>query len=134
MPGWQEALDEKTRWDLVNYVRTLGDGKMMAGHGSGAMHGARFDPATAAEQHAELAATAVQQGVITQAEAETFTAVYATLDQYLLDHSAAQSTGNMADRQAALLAALVKAGMITREQADLFTTIHARLLQSGLMP
>lgn len=133
MPGWKDALDEETRWDLVNYVRALGNGQMMRGHGPGAMHGARFDPASATERHERLVATAVQQGVITDVEAETFTIVHAALDQYLLDHPATQTTGNMAQRQAALLAELVKIGVIDQAQAELFTTIHERLLQSGLM-
>jgi len=31
MPAWQEELDESVRWDVINYVRSLGGGDMMGG-------------------------------------------------------------------------------------------------------
>lgn len=66
-------------------------------------------------------------------EAETFTTVHVALDQYLFDHPASHTVGNLAERQVALLTELVKTGVVDQEQATLFTTIHERLLQSGLM-
>lgn len=94
--------------------------------------GAGFDPAVEAANHAAIAAAGVEQGVITQAEADTFIAVHAELDALMADQRG-QMQGGMADMQAAMLAELVKDGRITQEQADQFNDIHDRLLAAGLM-
>jgi mono/diheme cytochrome c family protein len=36
MPGWKETLDETGRWDVINYIRSLGENEMM---GDGMMGG-----------------------------------------------------------------------------------------------
>jgi mono/diheme cytochrome c family protein len=130
MPVWKETLDEQQRWDAINYVRALGAGQVAPGRGMG---GAALDPQAEAEQRAAMLAQAVEQAVITPAEAEAFSAVHAAMDAYLAANPAPGTTGSPMARQAATLAALVEAGAIPQAQADTFTLVHSRLLDSGLM-
>ena len=129
MPAWR-ALDEETRWDLINYMRALGRGTVPP---RSSMGGNMYDPQVQAAHQAEMLAAAVDQDVISKAEAETFTAVHDAMEAYQAEHPA--TSGNTQDeREAAALAALVSAGTITQEQADAFKDIHDRLAASGLMP
>lgn len=131
MPPWK-VLDEQARWDLVNYMRALGAGTVKP---AGGMGGAPFDPAVQAAQQAEMLAQAVEQGVITQAEAGVFQTVHDAVEGYRAEHPEVINSGGTAnERQAAILAALVEAQVITQEQADSFGDIHDRLGASGLMP
>jgi mono/diheme cytochrome c family protein len=129
MLPWKGALDEQARWDVINYVRALGSGKVTPAVKTG---GAAFDPALELAQRKEMLARAVESGVITPTEADVFTTVHAALDQH---HTPmAQMSGATPDeRQAALLSALVADGSITQTQADAFTDIHDRLAVAGLM-
>ncbi len=131
MPAWK-ILDEQSRWDMVNYMRALGDGTVQPVSGMG---GAAYDPETQAAQQAEILAKAVEQDVITEEEADTFTTVHDAVEQYRLAHpEVVQSGGNATEREATILAALVEEKIITQAQADAFTDIHDRLGNSGLMP
>ena len=131
MPAWT-FFDEQSRWDLVNYMRALGDGTVQPISGMG---GAAYDPEIQAAQQAEILAKAVEQDVITEEEADTFTTVHDAVEQYRLAHpEVVQSGGNATEREATILAALVEEKIITQAQADAFTDIHDRLGNSGLMP
>lgn len=130
MPVWKETLDEQARWDVINYVRALGRGQVQPGHGMG---GAGFDPTQQASQHAAMLAQALEQGLITQAEADTFTAVHDALDEYRSANPPAATGASPAEQQTALLAALVESGAITSAQAESFESVHQRLLDAGLM-
>jgi hypothetical protein len=130
MPTWSQVLDEDDHWDVINYVRALGAGQVAPGRGMG---GAAFDPQVQAAQQAEILGQAVEQGVITQEEADAFAAVHTGLDAYLTANPTTAGTGNPAERQAAMLAELVAAGTITQAQADTFNAVHDRLHESGLM-
>lgn len=131
MPGWT-VLDEQSRWNLVNYMRALGDGTVQPVSGVG---GAAYDPDVQAAQQAEILVKAVKQDVITEEEAEIFTTVHDAVEQYRLAHpEVMQSGGNATEREAMILAALVEENVITQTQADAFTDIHNRLGNSGLMP
>ncbi len=129
MPAWKGALDEPARWDVINYIRALGSGAVMPRQGMG---GAAFDPVVQATRQVEMLATAVDQRVLTQAEADMFAEVHTAVEALRMQNMAGMS-GNMADMQAELLAALVQAGTITQEQADTFSDVHGRLLDAGLM-
>jgi hypothetical protein len=85
-----------------------------------------------AAQEAEMLATAVEQQVLTQAEADTFAEVHLAVEE-LRSESGRGMSGSMSDMQEELLAELVQAGAITQEQADTFSDVHARLLEAGLM-
>lgn len=131
MPAWT-VFDEQSRWDLVNYMRALGDGTVQPVSGMG---GAVYDPEIQAAQQAEILAQAGEQDVITEEEADTFTTVHDAVEQYRIAHpEAMQSGGNATEREAIILAALVEEEIITQAQADAFTDIHDRLGNSGLMP
>lgn len=134
MPAWGNALDEQARWDLINYIRALGSGTEsdMGGPGMGGMMGGRtYDPAAEATRQSEMLAQAVEQGVLTQAEADLFAEVHAELEANMT--RGMQMRGNMGQMQAVLLAQLVDLGSITQAQADQFNDIHTRLLEAGLM-
>lgn len=128
MPRWQEALDEQTRWDIINYVRALGSGQVMPGAGMGGM---TFDPEAEALKHEEMARQGVAQGVITQEGADTFLAVHAELDALMAE--GVERMGGMDDMQTTMLAQLVENGRISQEQADTFSEAHESLLAAGLM-
>lgn len=131
MPAWT-IFDEQSRWDLVNYMRALGDGTVQPVSGMG---GAAYDPEIQAAQQAEILTKAVEQDVITEEEADTFTTVHDAVEQYRIAHpEVVQSGGNATEREATILAALVEEKIITQAQADAFTDIHDRLGNSGLMP
>jgi mono/diheme cytochrome c family protein len=129
MPAWAATLDEQARWDVINYIQALGRGSVTPRQGMG---GAAFDPDAEAAQRAEMLATAVDQGVITQTEADTFNQVHTVLDD-LMSQGMEDMSGNMASMQDEMLAELVNEGTISQAQADTFNDIHNRLLESGLM-
>jgi mono/diheme cytochrome c family protein len=129
MPTWKNALSEQDRWDLINYVRALGAGT--APDMGGMMGGSAYDPTAAATRQADMLAHAVEQGVLTQAEADIFAEVHAQLEMNMTNGM--QMQGNMSRMQDVLLARLVELGTITQAQADQFNDIHTRLLETGLM-
>jgi mono/diheme cytochrome c family protein len=126
MPGWKEVLTEEEIWNVINYIQSLG-GEMAGGPGMG-----RQDADAQAAMHAEMLIKAIEQEIITQAEADTFELVHAALDTYL-EANPPEGVG-AEDHQATALAALVEAGTLTQEQVDTFNSVHDRLVESGLMP
>jgi mono/diheme cytochrome c family protein len=131
MPAWK-TLDEEARWDMINYMRAMGTGAVKP---ASSMGGEIYDPEVQAAQQAELLARAVEQGVITQPEADTFYLVHSAMEGYRIEHPETLSSGgNATEQEAAILASLVESQAITRAQADAFIDIHDRLGASGLMP
>jgi hypothetical protein len=131
MPPWK-VLNEQARWDMVNYMRVLGAGTVEP---ASSMGGAPFDPTVQVAKQAEMLAQAVEQGVISQAEADVFGTVHDAVEQYRAEHpEVTNSGGNATERETAILSALVEARVITQEQADSFQNIHDRLGALGLMP
>ena len=128
MPAWDGAIDEQTRWDLINYMRTLDSGQT-----AGAGQGGGMDPAAEAARQAEMIAAALAQGVITQAEADTFSAIHAQLDAAMRADATLGGTGTMFNRQQVALTTLVAQGTITQADADLFTAVRDQLLSSQAM-
>jgi mono/diheme cytochrome c family protein len=124
MPTWKDTLDEQARWDVINYVRALGSGQVHPG--------SALDPTAEAARHAEMLSQAIQQGVISEPEAQVFEQVHDLLQERLRANPDLPGS-NMDERQAAALAELVVAGTLTQEQADQFLEIHDRLVASGLM-
>jgi hypothetical protein len=129
MPRWQDVLDDDARWDVINYVRALGSGQIMPGQRVG---GAAFDAEAEAAKHDAMAAAGVQQGILTQEEADTFLAVHAEMDT-LMAAGMEEQDGGMENMQTVMLARLVGDGRITQENADVFSNVHERLLAAGLM-
>lgn len=131
MPPWA-VLDEQARWDTINYMRALGAGTVKPGNGMG---GDAYDPAVQAARQTEMLKQAVEQGVVTQEEADLFKLVHDAVEHYRSEHPEIMNSGNGAtEREAAILSALVDEGIITRRQADAFKDVHDRLGTSGLMP
>ncbi len=132
MPAWEVALDEPTRWDLINYIRDLGS-DLTAG-GLGQRNGRAVDPAAEAALHEEMVGTGIEQGLITQAEGDTFLSVHSALDAYMATNSTPTGSGPMMNQQEAMLTALVEAETITQAAADTFLYVRDQLLAAGLMP
>lgn len=129
MPAWKETLDEQARWDVINYVRALGSGQVMPRQGMG---GTSFDPEVEVAIQAEMLAQGVEQGLITQDEADTFAQIHTAMDEYQ-GTIQGRSTGSMADMRNMMLSEMVEAGEITQAQADAFIDIHDKLVAAGLM-
>lgn len=131
MPAWK-TFDEQSRWDVINYMRALGAGTVKPARGMG---GAVYDPAVQATAQAEVLAQAVDQGIISQAEADTFDHVHSAMERYRIDNPDIVSKGGgTTEMENVILTALVEAQAITQAEADAFTNIHNRLGASGLMP
>lgn len=122
MPAWDAALDEQTRWDLINYMRSLGDGTTGRG----------MDPAAEAAMHEEMIASAVEADLITEAEGEQFLAVHGLVDAEMASQRG-NGSGSMMVQQETMLTTMVEAGTITQADADNFVKVRDILLNSGLM-
>ena len=136
MVVFKELLTPEERWDVINYVRSIGGGEMMGGGmmGNGGMMGGGIQNQASAgdDNHAEMLATAMDRDLISQAEADIFEVVHAALTDHILE-SGERAMGNVGEFQQAMLAELVEQGTITQSQADTFTRVHDLLSQEGLM-
>ena len=130
MPAWKAVIAEETRWDVINYVRSLGSGDMMSMDGPGM----GMDAATEEAMRAEMLAAGIEQGVISADQAEQFDTVHAQIDALRAADPDRQFAGTMKDLQDQLLEELVAAGEVSQEDADAFNHIHDLLEDSGLMP
>ena len=122
MPAWRDVLDEQTRWDVINYTRTL--------------NGVGRSPEEAAAQqramHEEMIAAGVEQGLISQDEGELFLTVHDQMD-LLRNEPGRTFTGNPDEMQTLLLDELLAGGFIQQSEADVFTHVHDALVDAGLM-
>ena len=133
IPADAESLERGGELYTVNCASCHGDGGMGDGPAGSALNPAPSPIAHSSQT--EILAQAVEQDVITEEEADTFTTVHDAVEQYRIAHpEAMQSGGNATEREAIILAALVEEEIITQAQADAFTDIHDRLGNSGLMP
>ena len=128
MPAWKDTLDKDARWDVINYIRALGSGEVTPQHRMG---GETFDPAAENEQRREMLNKAVEQGVITQEEADIFDEVHGAMDE--LRGNQESMSGTMEERESGMITELVNTGTISQEQADVFNEVHDELLEAGLM-
>ena len=132
MIPYKGILSEDEIWDVINYTRALGSGQVQPRRNMG---GQAMDPNAEAQMHADMLAAGVEQGVITQAEADLFAEVHDKLEAYKTAHmdDLRSFMGSPDEMQKAMLDAMVTAGDITREQADAFADIHDRLVEAGIM-
>lgn len=131
MIPYRDILDEQGRWDVINYVRALGSGQVQPGQHMG---GQPFDSTLEEANRVEMLTQAVDQGVITQAEADVFDRVHTAVDEYLVEEGVTgMDTGPRADALPQILTAMVAGKLVTQEQADTFLDVHDRLLEAGLM-
>lgn len=120
MPSFKGILDENQRWDVLHYVRALGQ------------DGAAAIATAQAARQAEMLRQAVEQGVISQAEADTFRRVHDLLESFMQGQTQVQ--GSLDERETAALQRLIQDGKISQQQMQDFKTIHEKLAKAGLMP
>ena len=128
MPGYEASLDEAERWDVINYLRALGSGQIVPQE---VMGGQSYDPEFEARQHAQMLSEALEQQILTQEQADTFTRVHDAMDQVRTE--AVPPGMGMEQMQDELLKDLVASGKITEAEANTFRTVHKALLEAGLM-
>jgi len=128
MPAWDVALDEQARWDLINYIQALGEGSAMpgGGMGMGMGQGQGSNAQAQAVQQAALLEIGVEQGVITQDEADAFAEAHPIVDARMVEVRGTMLT--------VVLEGLVASGDLTQDQADTFLDVHDRLSEAGLLP
>ena len=132
MIPYKNILSEDEIWDVINYIRALGAGQVQPRQNVG---GQAVDPNAEAQMHADMLAAGVEQGIITQEEADLFSQVHDKLDDYKESHmdELRSFMGSPEDMQKAMIDGLVQSGEITQEEADLFTSVHDRLVEAGIM-
>ena len=131
MLPYRDILDEGARWDVINYVRALGSGLVQPGQHMG---GDPFDPALEQVQRNDMMALAVEQGVITQFEADIFDQVHTSMDEFLVGKGpSGMNTGPRADALEQILVAMVDGQLVTQERANTFIDVHNRLIEADLM-
>lgn len=127
MPAWKAALDEEARWDVINYVRVMSGGQPQPGP---------FDAQAEAEKRATMLAAAIEDGLITEEEAELFDDLHGKMDSLLAERPMGPGRmrgGMMGAGQDDILAELLAQGAVTEEQIQAFNDIHDKLLMAGLM-
>jgi mono/diheme cytochrome c family protein len=131
MLPFRDILDEEERWEVINYVRALGSGQVLPGQRIG---GAPFDPEQELTQRKEMLILAVDQNLISQAEADIFDKIHTAMDEYLVGEGVSgMDTGPRADALPQILAAMTDSSLLTQEQAEVFIDVHDRLIEAGLM-
>ncbi len=140
MPAWGETLDEQGRWDVINYVRSMGaDGGLGRGPGGGQGQQGRgqgMGGMNEAEHHAGILAKGIEMGLITEEDADLFLAVHAVLDEHYRTGESSMDempTPGKQSMQRAMTGQAVRDGYITEEEAQRFTEIHDILLEAGIM-
>jgi hypothetical protein len=130
MPAWG-ALDETTRWDLVNYLKDLGQGSVAPGQGRGR---GPAGPRLQSVQQTALLQAAVELDVITEDESDLFSASHDVVDARMAEvRAAARGTGSTT-LLAHVLSDLVETGDLTQAEAETFISVHDRLSAAGLLP
>ena len=77
---------------------------------------------------------AVEQGIISQAEADNFDSVHTKMDTFLNTQGVSGlDTSPRADALPQIMVAMVSAAEINQSQADSFMAVHDRLVEAGLM-
>ena len=130
MPAWKASLNETEIWSIIGYIRALGSGEVMPER---VMGSEAFDPAAETVFHKQMLTQAVDFGLITQTESDTFLFVHDAMDEYRTSHTDDHPQGNADEMQSTLLDILIKDGTIIQSQADDFARIHQLLLDKGLM-
>jgi mono/diheme cytochrome c family protein len=131
MLPYRDILVEQERWDVINYIRALGSGRVMPMKQIG---GEPFNPEREQALRIEMLTLAVDNGVISETEADMFNSVHNEIDRYLVKEEVrGMDTGPRADALPQILASMVDADLVTQLQADTFLEVHDQLLESGLM-
>lgn len=130
MIPWGNILTEDQRWDVLNYVRALGNGQATPRRNQG---GEQFNADVMAERQAAMLETAVSMNIVTAEEAAVFSSAHESVDAIMVDKRGNGGGGGMDNMMADTLAELVAAGELTQADADTFLVVHDRLAAAGLM-
>jgi len=130
MPSWKGSLSEKDIWSVIAYMRALSSGEVAP---SSSVGGDLLDPGYEDAIHEEMLTRAVQQGLISEDEATTFSLVHDALDEYRAIHADELPQGSVEENQDYMLGELVKTGTISQAQSEEFVRLHKLLLNAGVM-
>lgn len=125
MPAWNESLSEQARWDLINYMRSLGSDTaqgMGMGHGQGMGRGMGGQMM---QRQGQMLNAALAAGLISQDDVDFFQRT----QQLLLEKYAAGRPGQgRLVEQAVSSGQAVADGVISQADADRYTAIHDQLM------
>jgi mono/diheme cytochrome c family protein len=131
MPAWQDALSEQARWDVINYVRSLGAAMAGMGQGHGMGRGQGMGQGQMFQRQAQMLEAAIAAGLISQEDADFFQQIQQTLrDRY----AGGRQGQGMVIEQAIISGQAVADGVISQEDADRYTVIHDQMMQVESMP
>jgi mono/diheme cytochrome c family protein len=135
MPAWDESLSEQARWDLINYVRSLGSDAGMAGmghgQGMGGMGRGQGMGGQMMQRQGQMLNAAVAAGLLSEDDA----AFFQRTQQLLLDkYGGGQPGQGRLVEQAVSSGQAVADGVISQADADRYTAIHDKMMQVESMP
>ena len=128
MPAWKAVFSEEETWQIIGYLRALGRGwvnPQASGRGPGAQL------ANTARIHEQMLEEAIERGLITEEEADTFNTVHHALDEGMLGRRGRGYGQGMEEIQGELLEELVAEGVLTEEQVQVFLHVHQVLEDAG---
>ena len=124
MPAWKGVFEEQARWDVINYVRALGQGVVGPGRA--------WSPELEASMRAEMLQDALARGVVTEEEAALFDEVHGAMDQ--LRAGGADPAGDMNAMETSLLQQLISEGTVSEKAAAEYQDVHERLQRAATEP
>jgi mono/diheme cytochrome c family protein len=130
MPVYKLLLDENSRWDVINYIRSLGSQQVIPGPdmmGEGDV----FEQQVQIRE--QMLDDAVGKGVISQIEADTFARVHFAIDNYLLENPAILQGKGMDAMIDVVLSEMVNQNLVSAMEADDFLSVHETIENAGLM-
>ncbi len=131
MLSFKDKLGEEEIWDIINYLRALGQGEAMPSESG--MGGEMYDPEFERKHHEEMLAEAIEEELIDQVQADNFMLVHDALDQYMEDNDLRPGTESVDEMQPEIFVTLVEAGTLAQEQVDSFNAVHQLLIDEGFM-
>lgn len=132
MPGWKATFSEDETWQVISYLRELSQNWVNPNAPGGRGPG-RGMWGNSALMHEQMLSEAIEQGLISEQEAEVFNQVHDALEGGMMGRGGRGMGLGMEALQEELLAELVEAGTLTQEQADTFLRVHDALEEAGLM-
>jgi mono/diheme cytochrome c family protein len=135
MPAWQDALSEQARWDLINYVRSLGSDAGMAGmghgQGMGGMGRGQGMGGQMMQRQGQMLNAAVAAGLLSEDDAAFF---QRTQESLLEKYGGGRPGQGRLVEQAVSSGQAVADGVISQADADRYTAIHDKMMQVESMP
>lgn len=131
MPSWQDALSEQARWDVINFVRSLGSDTIQGMAGMGRGQGMGGMGGQMMQRQGQMLNAAVAAGLLSEHDA----AFFQRTQQLLLDNYGGGQPGQgRLVEQAVSSGQAVADGVISQADADRYTAIHEKLMQMESKP